>query len=77
MPLARLIETPVGNLLLVCGYILLIGVPACRLVSRLGFRGAWGLLSLVPVINVLGLWILAFVRWPRRRRRHTHYPDLA
>lgn len=69
MQVDRLLETPLGNLLLLCLYVVLIVVPACRLVSRLGFHGAWGLLSLVPVVNVLGLWLLAFARWPRHRRR--------
>lgn len=76
MQIERLIETPLGNVLLFCVYVLIVAVPACRVVSRLGFNGAWGLLSLLPGLNVLGLWLLAFSRWPRRRRRDTRYPDL-
>ena len=72
----RLFDTPLALLLLAVVYVLLIAVPACRLIRRLGFRGAWGLLALVPGLNILCLWILAFARWPRRRR-HTNYPDLA
>jgi hypothetical protein len=72
----RLFDTPLAVLLMALIYVFLLAVPACRLTSRLGYPGAWGLLALVPGLNVLGLWILAFGRWPRRRH-DTNYPELA
>jgi hypothetical protein len=71
----RLFDTPLAVLLMALIYVFLIAVPACRLTRRLGYAGAWGLLALVPGLNVLGLWILAFARWPRRRHG-SNYPDL-
>jgi hypothetical protein len=71
----RLFDTPLAVLLMALIYVFLIAVPACRLTRRLGYAGAWGLLALVPGLNVLGLWILAFARWPRRRHG-ANYPDL-
>lgn len=35
--------------------------------SRMGFAPLWVLLLLVPFAGVIGLWILAFRRWPRER----------
>lgn len=35
-----------------------------RVLEKTGFSLWWALLFLVPGINVIGLWVLAFVRWP-------------
>jgi hypothetical protein len=71
----RFFDAPLAVLLIALIYVVLVAVPACRLTRRLGFAGAWGLLALVPGLNVVGLWILAFSRWPRKRH-DTHYPEL-
>jgi uncharacterized membrane protein YhaH (DUF805 family) len=38
--------------------------PAARIVRRVGYSGWWALLMIVPGVNVLALWALAFIRWP-------------
>ncbi len=40
-------------------------VPMWRIVSRAGFHGAWSLLMVVPLLNLVLLWVFAFMRWPR------------
>ena len=42
-------------------------VPTWRIVSKAGFSGAWSLLSFVPVLNLIMLWVFAFSTWPRER----------
>lgn len=42
-------------------------VPAWRIVSKAGFPGVLSLLLLVPVLNIVMLWVFAFVRWPVER----------
>jgi hypothetical protein len=42
--------------------------PICRIVSKAGYSGAWGLLAIVPVVNIVALWALAFMEWPNGRR---------
>lgn len=42
-------------------------VPAWRIVKRAGFPGALSLLGLVPVVNIILLWVFAFVKWPNQR----------
>ena len=39
-------------------------VPLWRIVSKAGFAGALALLGLVPLVNIVMLWVFAFVRWP-------------
>lgn len=46
---------------------IVIVVPGWRIVEKAGYRGAWALLLLVPVVNLLAVWALAFARWPSQR----------
>ncbi len=39
-------------------------VPLWRIVSKAGFPGVLALLVLVPIVNIVMLWVFAFVRWP-------------
>ena len=39
-------------------------IPFWKLWQRTGHSGAWGLLVLVPLANLISLWVLAFKRWP-------------
>lgn len=39
-----------------------------RILGRLGFSPWWGLISLIPYLNVVGLCVLAYVKWPIERR---------
>ena len=43
-------------------------VPAWRIASKAGFPGAIALLMLVPLLNVVVLWVFAFIRWPVEKR---------
>lgn len=38
--------------------------PAWRICRRAGFPGSLGLLAMVPVANLVLLYILAFAPWP-------------
>ena len=42
-------------------------VPAWRIVQKAGFNGAWSLLALVPLVNIILFWVFAFVKWPNER----------
>ena len=52
---------------LLVGVVLYI-IPVWRIVSKAGFHGAFALLMLVPVVNIVMLWVFAFVKWPVERR---------
>ena len=48
-------------------YIAIIVVPCWRIVRKAGYSGSWSLLALVPLVNVILLWVFAFVQWPNER----------
>lgn len=39
--------------------------PIGRILGRLGLSPFWSVLALIPIVNLIGLWLLAFVDWPR------------
>ena len=41
--------------------------PASRILKRAGFSGWLALLSIIPFINIIGLWWFAFAAWPNAR----------
>ncbi len=43
-------------------------VPLWRIVSRAGFPGALALLAIIPLLNIVLLWVFAFVKWPIERK---------
>lgn len=52
----------IGALLFLAAY------PIARILNRLGFSRWWVLVAMVPYLNFLGLWVLAFVKWSAERR---------
>lgn len=45
----------------------LVGSPASRIIGRTGHSRLWVLIFFIPIINVVALWVLAFVHWPALR----------
>jgi hypothetical protein len=42
----------------------IIVVPCWKIIQRVGFPGMWSLLLFVPLVNVIALWVFAFIEWP-------------
>ena len=40
------------------------GVPVMQLLARTGHSRFWILIALVPLVNIIFLWVWAFKRWP-------------
>jgi hypothetical protein len=40
--------------------------PIGRILARIGFSPFWSVLALIPLGNLIGLWLLAFIDWPGR-----------
>jgi hypothetical protein len=38
--------------------------PVGKILRKAGYSGWWVLLSLVPLANIVALWIFAFSDWP-------------
>lgn len=41
--------------------------PIGRILGRIGLSPFWSVLALVPFVNLLALWFLAFIEWPEGR----------
>ena len=52
--------------MLVLGVILII--PFWQLFSKAGYSGWWSLLMIVPLANLIALYVLAFANWPVLRK---------
>jgi hypothetical protein len=48
-------------------YILVLVIPIARILGRLGINQWWAALAVVPLVNLVFLWVLAYAEWPRDR----------
>jgi hypothetical protein len=39
-----------------------------RILEKAGFDGRWTLVLLVPVLNIIMIWVFAFSAWPNLQR---------
>jgi uncharacterized membrane protein YhaH (DUF805 family) len=60
----RFVESPSPVDLLALAALAIPILMAARVLRRAGFSRWWALMVLVPVVNLIGLWLLAYVRWP-------------
>lgn len=60
----RFVESPSPVDLLAFAALAIPIMLAARVLRRAGFSRWWALLVLVPVVNLIGLWLFAYVRWP-------------
>ena len=45
--------------------IVVVGVPVARILRRSGRSRWWTIVAFVPLLNLIGLWVFAFSRWPK------------
>lgn len=48
--------------------VVLASVPSVIILRRMGYSGWWAILAAISPLNILGLWVLAFIEWPLERR---------
>ena len=46
-------------------FILLVGIPVANILHRAGRSRWWTILAFIPFLNLIGLWVFAFTRWPK------------
>jgi len=39
-------------------------IPIARILRRTGHSRWWCLIAWIPIVNIIALWVLAFVPWP-------------
>jgi hypothetical protein len=57
----------VWHWIIVALYAYIFVAPCWRIAKRAGFSGAWALLAIVPLVNIVILWVFAYVKWPTER----------
>jgi hypothetical protein len=45
--------------------------PLGRILNRIGFSPFWSVIALIPFVNLLALWLLAFRDWRRDSEKRT------
>jgi hypothetical protein len=58
------IEAVLGLGLIVGFWLLIIGIPMMKILQRVGLSRWYVLIWAIPLVNVLGIWWLAFTDWP-------------
>lgn len=53
--------------LIVIGVLVLYLVPAAKILHKAGYSGWWCLLLLVPLVNIVMIYVFAFADWPTLR----------
>lgn len=49
--------------------IVLIVLPFWRIFTKAGYSGAWSLMMLIPLVNVIVFYVFAFSEWPALKER--------
>ncbi len=64
-------ESVVGILiaLILIAYVYLFISWCWSAVRRAGYNGAWSLLLLLPLVNIIAMYVFAFSSWPVEYRR--------
>jgi len=56
--------------LIILIYIPVLGYPIVRILNRVGYSPWWAIIAFIPIVNLIGLWVLSFVHWPRIRENN-------
>ena len=54
-------------LMMLLGAVVIV-LPFWKIFAKAGFSGWLGLLMIVPMVNLIALYVLAFSEWPRSKR---------
>jgi uncharacterized membrane protein YhaH (DUF805 family) len=41
-----------------------------RILRKAGYSGWWSLLTLIPIVNIVMIWVFAFSDWPALKARN-------
>ena len=42
--------------------------PTVKILNKAGYSGWWAVLTLVPLVNIVVVWVFAFADWPALRQ---------
>jgi predicted PurR-regulated permease PerM len=56
-----------AHLLVFAVMVTIVLYPLGRILRRIGVSPFWSVLVFIPLVNLIGLWVLAFASWPARK----------
>lgn len=59
----------IWHLVIFVFWLLFFFIPLVLIVRKAGFSGWWSLLALMPIVNVIALWVFATTAWPISKNR--------
>lgn len=60
-----------GPIVMLLIYAALIVPPFWQIFTKAGFSPWWSLLMVIPLVNLVTLWVLGFATWPAQSQRGT------
>jgi hypothetical protein len=61
-----ILGSPLVMLICILGIVV---YPVAKIVQRTGHSPWWTILMFIPLVNLIGLWVLALSKWPAIDRR--------
>ena len=61
----------IGGLVGIAIALVIFVVPLLKILRKAGYSGWWILIWLVPIANIVMLWVFAFSDWPNLAKRPT------
>ncbi len=55
----------IWQLFIIVFYTVIIVIPCWRILKKAGYPPVLSLLAMVPLVNVVALWLFAFAKWPK------------
>jgi len=56
-----------GGYLVMLVWVVIVVIPFWRICQKAGYPGALGLLTVIPLVNLVFLYYLAFATWPAHK----------
>lgn len=53
-----------SHLIIFIVYVVVLIIPITKILNRTGFSGWWSLVTFIPLVNLVFLWIFASAKWP-------------
>ena len=69
---SAMINSPELLLLLVLTFLAYL---TARIAKKAGYSSWWCLAMLIPLVNLVLVWVFAFSDWPAYKKRNTEHPE--
>jgi hypothetical protein len=54
-----------GQWAIIVSVVALLNWPHVRIVRKAGYSGWWATILLIPLVNIVMIWVFAFADWPQ------------